>query len=195
MDIPVDMGLGMFRLEDKQLVELFGAFTSVFEHRPHRGIGVDVGVFPLQVAFGSRLEGQALINLHQAGVHLANPAPVGPAEDIALCGGGMAVVYQHLFHRILNQFNIRLLTVIQQRFQPVCSFFGKAACGTVIASADALCRPVDAERDFFQVEGNDPSIPFSDSGNHFSSNPISCQSNNLYMHRRFYTISCAIQLN
>ena len=47
MDVAINMRLGMLRLEDKQLVELLGALTAVFEHRPHRGIGVNIGRSPV----------------------------------------------------------------------------------------------------------------------------------------------------
>ena len=65
VDIAVDVRLGVLRVEHVHLVELLGTFAAVFQHSPHCGVAVDVGVFALDVAVRRRHEGQILVYLHQ----------------------------------------------------------------------------------------------------------------------------------
>ena len=50
VDVPLPVGLGLLGLQDKHLIELLGPLAAVFQHGAHGGVGVDVGIFPLDVA-------------------------------------------------------------------------------------------------------------------------------------------------
>ena len=107
VNIPLLVGLGVLGLEDEHLVELLGALAAVLEHGAHGGVAVDVGVLPLHVGVHRVGEGDVLVGLHQAGVHLPHPAALVAVEDVRLGGLDVAVVHEHLFHQVLDVLHLR----------------------------------------------------------------------------------------
>ena len=102
MDIALGMSLGKDRIQHIHFTELLGAFRTVFQHGSHRGIAVDVGVFPLDIVICRRLKGQILVNAHQFGIHVAHAGAFRTVEDEFLGGTGMSVFNEDFFHRILH---------------------------------------------------------------------------------------------
>ena len=105
VDIAVDVRLGVLRVEHVHLVELLGTFAAVFQHSPHCGVAVDVGVFALDVAVRRGHEGQILVYLHQGGVHLACPGAVCAVQYVSLGGLCVTLLDEHSFYHILYFLN------------------------------------------------------------------------------------------
>ena len=107
VDIPLLVGPGVLGLEHKHLVELLGPLAAVFQHGAHGGIPIDVGVLTLDVRIHRVGEGDVLVCLHQASVHLPHPAALAAVEDVCLGGLDVAVVHEHPFHDVLDMLYLR----------------------------------------------------------------------------------------
>ncbi len=105
MDIALAVRPRMLRLQDIHIIKLLCALRAEFEHRAHRAVAVDVGVLALDIGLGRRLKGDVLKHLHQPCVHLAHTAALGTIEDIGLGCAHKALLYQHLFDRVLHLFD------------------------------------------------------------------------------------------
>ena len=90
VDVTVAVRRCMRRVKDEHLVELLCALRAVLEHGAHRGIAVDVGVLALDVVLDGGLEGQILVDLHQAGIHLTHARTLVAVQDVFLRGAGVA---------------------------------------------------------------------------------------------------------
>lgn len=88
---PAVVCLCVLWVQHKHLIKSLGALRAIFEHGAHGGVAVDIGVFPLDVVFGSAFEGQVLIHLHQGGVHLPHTGALCAVEDIFFGSAGMSV--------------------------------------------------------------------------------------------------------
>ena len=106
VDVAVLVGHCVLGLHDEHLVELLGTFTAVLEHGAHGSVAVDVGVFPLDVAVLGGREGDVLIDLHEAGVHLSGPAALGAVQDVGLGSLDVAVVHEDPFHDVLDVLHV-----------------------------------------------------------------------------------------
>ena len=91
VNIPFPMGFGVPGVQDIHLIELFGAFGTIFQHGSHSGVPVDIGIFPLDISILRGFEGQILIDFHQAGVHFAVTGALRPIKDIFFGGAGMSI--------------------------------------------------------------------------------------------------------
>ena len=74
MDVAVDVGGGNVLGQDIVVDEIFGPLRPILEHGAHGGVGVDVGVFPLNVGVLGVGKGQLLVNVHQVRLALADLA-------------------------------------------------------------------------------------------------------------------------
>ena len=70
MDVAASVCLRVLGAQNEYLVEVLRPLGAVTEHRPHGGVAVDVGVLALQVVVLRLTEGQVLIDIHQATLHL-----------------------------------------------------------------------------------------------------------------------------
>ena len=104
MNVAGFMCLGKLRIDDIALVELFRALRTVLEHRSHRGIAVDIGVFALDLVLFRFLKGQILINLHQLGIHVSDSGALRSVKNIFLSRTGVSVFDQNFFDGVLNLF-------------------------------------------------------------------------------------------
>ena len=102
MDIAAAMRFRVLRLQHEHQVELLRALGTVFQHRAHRGIAVDVRVFALDVGIDGGLVGNIIVDAHQPRVHFANAAALRAIENIALGGAHKSVFDQHAFNHILH---------------------------------------------------------------------------------------------
>ena len=96
------MGLGVFGLEHEHIVELLDALGAVLEHHAHGAVAVDVGVFALEVAVGGLGKGDVLVDLHQAGLHIAGTGALGTIQNVRFCGAHIAVLDEGALHQILD---------------------------------------------------------------------------------------------
>ena len=85
--------------------EILGAFRAVFEHRAHRRIGVDIGIFALDIGIFGAGKSQFIVNIHQIDSGLAQLRMLSAVEDIRLGRAGEIAGNQCLFHDILNLFH------------------------------------------------------------------------------------------
>ena len=102
VDIALTVRPGVLGVEDEHFAELLGALGAVLEHGAHGGVAVDIGVFALDVVFERGFEGQILVDLHQAGVHLAHAGALVAIEDELLGRAGVSALDEHLFDHVLN---------------------------------------------------------------------------------------------
>ena len=94
---------GNLRIQDKHLIKLLRTLGTVLQHGPHGGIAVDIGVFPLDIAFLGILESQVFQRPHQGGVHFTDLGPGGPVENEFFGRPRVAGFDQDLFNRVLEQ--------------------------------------------------------------------------------------------
>ena len=111
VNIAVDVCGGHIPGQDIVVHKIFGSFGAVFQHGSHGGVGVDVGVFPLDVGVGRIGEGQFFIDLHQIGFRLTDLGVFRPIENIGLGGFGITGFDEGLLHQILNLFHSRDLSL------------------------------------------------------------------------------------
>ena len=166
MDVAAVVCLCVLWVQHKHLIKSLGALRAIFEHGAHGGVAVDIGVFPLDVVFGSAFEGQVLIHLHQGGVHLPHTGALCAVEDIFFGSAGMSVFNQYLFHHVLN-----LLDSGQMRgriffLQTLLDLQSKAVSSLVILASHRGRCAKDRPCDFLHVIGGGPSVPFDDGVEH-----------------------------
>ena len=102
VDVAVGVRLRDFRRDDVLVVEALRALGAVLQHRAHRGVGVDVRVFALEVGVLGRLEGEILIDLHELVVHLAQALVLRAVEDVRLRRLGVVRRDQLFLHDVLD---------------------------------------------------------------------------------------------
>lgn len=81
---PSRMRAGVLGIEHIQVIELFGALRTIFEHRAHGRVAIDVRIFALDIGLRRILECDILQNVHQARLGLARTAALCAVEDIRL---------------------------------------------------------------------------------------------------------------
>ena len=67
VNVAVPVSLSVFRLQNSHLIEFLRSGRTIFQHRSHCSIAVDVGIFPLDVAVLCRIKRQFVHNLHEIG--------------------------------------------------------------------------------------------------------------------------------
>ncbi len=161
MNVSFPVCSGMIGMEHKHLIKLLCAFGTVFQHGPHGGISVDIGVFPFDIVILSLFEGQVLIDLHEAGVHFPDPRTLRPVKDIFLRRSGMTVFDEYFFHCILDLFYS--WTVGQTVVEDILLHFLRKIEGHVmIFTAQNLCRLVYRVGDLVDVKFCTTSVSFND---------------------------------
>ena len=108
VDVAVLVREAVLRVEDVHLVELLGTFAAVTQHHAHSGVAVDVGVLALDVRIGGILERDLLKLAHEAGIHLPRAAALLAVEDVGLGCAAVALLHQHLLHKVLHMLDLRL---------------------------------------------------------------------------------------
>ena len=189
MDVPVQMGLRMDRIEHKHVIELFCAFRAVFQHGAHCSIAVNVGVLPFNIVFPCGLIGQFLIGFHQAGVHIADAGALRPVEDIFLRGAGMAGLDQLVFNRILHLFDRRRVTVRVRLFHMHCHQLRKLPGGLPVVAAERLRRLEDRVGDFINVKQHAPSVALDNGVDHHST---PCSNYYIYVLKKYTLLNIVI---
>ena len=159
MDVPAGVGPGMLGLHDEHLVELLGPLAAVLEHGAHGGVPVDVGVLPLDVAVLGGGEGDVLIDLHEAGVHLPGPAALRAVEDIGLGGLDIAVVHQHPLHDVLDVLHLGAILPSTSSTEAT-SWASLAKSLLVPGLIGGRKGLIDGIRDLIFMEGDHSSVPF-----------------------------------
>ncbi len=102
VDVAFAVRARVLRVEHIHIVELLCALRTVFEHRAHRGIAVDIRVFALHVRFGSVFERDVLQDVHQPRLRFTGAAALRAVEDVGFGRFGIALGDEHLLHLILN---------------------------------------------------------------------------------------------
>lgn len=102
MDVAVDVGGGNVLGQDIVVDEIFGPLRPILEHGAHGGVGVDVGVFPLNVGVLGVGKGQLLVNVHQVRLALADFSMFGAVEDVSLGGFRVVRADKDFLHLVLN---------------------------------------------------------------------------------------------
>ena len=163
VDVPLPVGAGVVGVEDEHIVELLGALGAELEHGAHGGVAVDVGVLPLDVGVLGLGEGDVLVGLHQAGIHLPGAAALLPVEDIGLGGLDIAVVHEHPFHQILDMLHagLTLPLHLQDGEHLVGQLAGHVLLPRLVGGGKGL---VDGGGDFLLVEVGQPAVPLADLG-------------------------------
>ena len=108
VDIAALMRRGILRLHQEGLGELLGGLGAVAQHGTHGGVAVDVGVFALDVRIGGILERDLLKLAHEAGIHLPRAAALLAVKNIGLGRAAVALLHQHLLHKVLHMLDLRL---------------------------------------------------------------------------------------
>ena len=165
MDVAFPMGAAVLGVQNEHLAELLGAFGAVLQHGAHGGVAVDVGILTLDVVLQRGLEGQILINLHQAGVHFAGAGALIAVQNVLFGGTCMAVFHQNLFHGILDLLHGGQgdhVFVVQQLHDLLCQPLGHLP----VAAAGSLCRSVDGIGDLFDLEGGPTAVALDDFCDH-----------------------------
>ena len=106
MNVAIQMGTAVFRLEHHHRVEMLSGFRTVLEHGTHGGIAIDVRVFALEVGFLCGTEGNVAERVHETRVDFAHTGAFGTVQDIALGGIGIATFRQSLFDSVLDFFDV-----------------------------------------------------------------------------------------
>ena len=109
MDVAVDVRRCDIFGQDVMIDEVLRPFRTIFKHRSHRRIGVDICILSLDVGVLGALEGQLVVDVHKIALSVANLRMFRAIEDVRLRRRGEVVLDEHLFHSILNEFNSRRL--------------------------------------------------------------------------------------
>ena len=163
VDVALPVGLGEAGIQHIHVVELLRALGAELQHGAHGGIAVDVGVLALDVGVDGVLEGDVLEGLHQAGVHLAHAAALGPVEDVRLGGADKALLNQHPLHGVLHLLHGGgtgdVLVVLQLLDHP----FGQGLGGFVaLGAAGGLEGPENGVLDLLPVKGHGAAVALAD---------------------------------
>ena len=105
VDVAVDVRRGDVLRQDVVIDEIFAALGAVFQHRAHRGIGVDIRVLALDIGVRGGREGQFLIYIHQVGLGLTDLRVLGAVKNVRLRYLGVAVLDKLLFDEVLHLLN------------------------------------------------------------------------------------------
>ena len=173
VDVALAVRLGEAGIQHIHIVELLGALAAELEHAAHGGIAVDVGVFALDVAVHGILIGDVLENLHQAGVHFAHAAALGPVEDVGLGRADEALFDEHLFNGILHLLHggggFHGLIPFDGIHNQLCQFLGGIGALAAAAGHEGF---LDGLFDLLLLEGNHAAVAFGDGGNHDDPAPL-----------------------
>ena len=159
VDVAVGVGAGVLRVHDEHLVELLRALAAILQHGAHGGVAVDVGVLALDVAVLGGGEGDVLIDLHEAGVHLSGAAALGAIEDVGLGRLHIAVVHQHPLHDVLDVLHVGAGAALHLQHRS--HFVGQLGSSVVVAGfIGGLKGFVDRVGDLILMEGDHSTVPF-----------------------------------
>ena len=172
MDIARLMCFGKFRIDDIALVELFRTLRTVFEHRSHGGIAVNIGIFTLDLIFLRFLKGQILIDLHELGVHVPNSGTLRSVENILLGGTRVSVFDQNFLYGVLNLFYRRHL--IMTNLQQIQLYLLRQIHRHLaVSAAEHLRRLKNRVCDFIDIKVSQPSVSFDNLLNTVHTFPLS----------------------
>ena len=165
VDVALPVGLGVLRAEQVHLVVCLGSGSPDLEHGAHGGIAVDVGVVPLHVADPGIDVGDFIDGLHQGGVGLPSPGPIGPVENIGLGGGVEAMVHQLTLHAVLNGFNVGGC-IMELALQIPLDVVGNPGGVGGVSIVTCLHGTQNGCGDFILIVQNHPAVPLDNALNH-----------------------------
>ena len=105
VNIAAVMRVGNVLIQNVAVHKIFGAFRTVLEHGSHRRIGVDIGVFALDVGILRVYKGKRFEDIHQILFGLTELAAFGAIENVCFGGFGQIVRDEHFLHDVLHLFH------------------------------------------------------------------------------------------
>ena len=111
MDIAVDVSFGYILRKNVVIHEILSSLGSVFQHRSHRGIAVDVRVFSLDISILGIGISQFIINVHQIRFCFSDLCMLSTVENVSLGCLLIVVLDKHLLYDILYLLNCAGLSV------------------------------------------------------------------------------------
>ena len=134
VNVTIFMSLCMTFLKNVHFIEFFSRNRTVFKHRSHCGIAVNISIFTLNITVFGRIESKFIKNTHKVCFHFSGTGTLISVKNVCFGSFGMSVFNKDFFNYILNFLNCRnFITILF--FVKFTSFYSNIHCLVKITSA------------------------------------------------------------